>query len=103
MQVNGRNVNFQVSNNPHVSGVEVNRQLKKESYFIRAWNRNKAIRDALEEFRWEHLYERVRIVDIRVELISEGGGYEPNYYKVTIIYTKEKNDLDLGSSESILL
>jgi hypothetical protein len=83
MQVNGRNVNFQVSNYPHVSG-------EQESYFIRAWNRNEAIEKAIDEFKWKHMYQPVRIVDIRVKMLSEGGWYEPNYYKVTIIYTKEK-------------
>ena len=90
MQVNWRNVNSAVSNDLHVS--QVKGKLKEENYFIRAWNRNEAIRKALDEFKWEHPYERVRIVDIRVKMVSEGGGYQPNYYKVTIIYTKEKND-----------
>jgi len=90
MQVNWRNENFAVSKDLHIS--KVNGNLKEENYFIRAWNRNEAIRKALDEFKWEHPYERVRIVDIRVRMVSEGGGYEPNYYKVTITYTKEKHN-----------
>jgi hypothetical protein len=90
MQVNWRNENFAVSKDLHVS--KVNGNLKEENYFIRAWNRNEAIRKALDEFKWDHLYQNVRIVDIRVRMVSEGGGYQPNYYKVTITYTKEKHD-----------
>ncbi len=90
MQVNWGNVNSAVSKNLYVSGV--NTKLKEENYFVRAWSRNEAIRKAIDEFNWEHRYERVRIVDIRVRMLSEGGGYGPNYYKVTITYTKEKSD-----------
>ncbi len=96
MQVNWRNENFAVSKNIHVSGV--NGKLKQVNYFIRAWSRNEAIREAINEFEWEHPYKSFKIVDIRVQLLSEGGKYERNYYKVTIIYTNTKEENDGGYS-----
>jgi len=96
MQVNVRNVNFEVRKNPHVSGVEVNGKLKKVNYFIRAWNRNEAITKAIDKFKWDYPWENVIIDDIRVELWSDGYGYAKNYYKVTITYTYEGKDNNWG-------
>ena len=107
MEINWRNVNYGNINYGNVKYGNVNnvatekslvsednRKLRKVNYFIRAWNRNAAIKKAIDEFKWDYPYEDVRIVDIRVQMWSYGHGYAPNYYKVTITYTYEGEDND---------
>lgn len=84
MLVNSSNVNHLV--NTKFNQEKIDRQAKQAVYFIEAWNRNEAIRKAIDKFKWDYYYYNIKIIDIRVELISDAGGYAKNYYKITIIY-----------------
>lgn len=90
MLVKSTNVNHIV--NTRFNESKIDRKERKAVYFVEAWNRNEAMRKAIKQFEWDYPYYDIKIIDIKVELISDAGGYDKNYYKVTIIYGSIHDD-----------
>jgi hypothetical protein len=116
MQVNMRNVNFEVSRNPHVLEVNGkprndnnqikacdNNEIKEDSFVIKQTNIDVAVEEALIRFKSKHKIECLRIMDIKAHLLSAGdfNGYSlgPDYYQVTITYTKKNVNSEVNPKE----